>query len=653
MNQPILFGQNFMFTKVVDTTSMRPDGQGLFSNGLSASTDGRYVVWVDSRTSLWCQDLTTLKFTKLADTSTPAPGGAGNFTAIGQTSGGPYGNFNAIVRSGNVIFLAIDQTGLGIYSVAATGGPISRVVNYNTPLPNGATIGMPGSAIATIGLSESGVVAFSGVATGSVNASVYTANLNGSGLTLIADENHLFVNPLQMAGPTNSCMSNFGAAAIGGNTVVWVGTGGQKYWSIYALPVTGPAQGVSPSSCGTGPAGPVVENSATSLPGDPVTTNAQPDYDFLQTDGANVYFHGSDFVVGCCSSVNGSWGGIFSVPLTGGAVTKIVENGDVLPVVGKVTSVGGEFSVDSGGVVFIANNESASPTLTGIFLYKNGQIQKVLASGDMLDGATVTPNAGLQVWPQSYKNGTIALNYYRGVFVTGPSSLSNISAAGGVMTLAPGSIAAAYGSGLATTTATAPSPMWPTTLGGTTVSIVDSAGKMSAGQIYYASATQVNYFIPDSVALGQGAITISASNGATSTGGVNLMAAAPAVFTLNSSNLAAAVGVCVSASGAQSLENVYQLTGGAITAAPLNLGACAQTVLVLFLTGIDNAPASGVQVTIGGKKVPVAYAGPQGTFSGFDQINFAIPQSFVGAGNVSIVVTAGSQMSNAVNVTIQ
>jgi uncharacterized protein (TIGR03437 family) len=318
-----------------------------------------------------------------------------------------------------------------------------------------------------------------------------------------------------------------------------------------------------------------------------------------------------------------------------------------------VTSVGGEFSVDSGGVVFIANNESVSPTLTGIFLYKNGQIQKVLASGDMLDGATVTPNSGLQVWPQSYKNGTIALNYYKGVFVTGPSNLSNISAADGVMTLAPGSIAAGYGSNLATTTATAPSPMWPTNLGGTTVSIVDSAGKTTAGQIYYASSTQVNYFIPDSVALGPAAITVTASNGATSTGAVNLVAAAPAVFTLNSSNLAAAVGVCVSASGAQSLENVYQLTIGAITASPLNLGACAQTVLVLFLTGIDNTPASSVQVTIGGQTVPVAYAGPQGTFSGFDQINFVIPQSLAGSGNVSIAVTAGSQMANAVNVTIQ
>jgi hypothetical protein len=289
LTQPILVGQNFTFTKVVDTATVRPDGQGMFSNALSASTDGRYVVWVDNRSSLWSQDLTTLKLTKLADTSTAAPGGNGNFSAIGQTAGGPYRNFNAIVRSGNVAFLAIDQTGMGVYSVAATGGPISRVVNYNTPLPNGATIGMPGSVIANIGLSDSGVVAFAGVATGSVNASVYTANLNGSGLTLIADENHLFVNPLQTPGPINSCMSNFGAVAIGGNSVVWIGAGGLKYWSIYALPVTGPAQGVAPSACGTGPAGPVVENTSTSLPGDPVTTNAQPDYDFLQTDGTNVY----------------------------------------------------------------------------------------------------------------------------------------------------------------------------------------------------------------------------------------------------------------------------------------------------------------------------------------------------------------------------
>jgi uncharacterized protein (TIGR03437 family) len=655
--QPFLFAQSFTFTKIVDEATLRPDGQGAFSNAISSSTDGRYVVWTDNRYSLWSTDLTTLQIVKLADSNTPVPGGSGNFIAFGQLAGGPYGNFNAVVRNGNVVFLGLDQVGTGVYSMAASGGPISRVVNYNTPLPNGATIGSAGFAIATIGLSDSGVVTFSGTATGSANASVYTANLDGSGLTLIADENHYFNNPLEPPGVNNSCVNDFGGGAVGVNTVVFYGQGGLRYWSIYAQPVTTSTQGVSPSACGTGPAGPVVLNAGKGLPGDPVTTNAQPDWDFLQTDGTNVYLHGSDFVVDCCSSLNGSWGGIFSAPLAGGTPTKIVENGDVLPVIGTVTDVAGEFSADAGGVVFIASNESASPTLTGIFLSSGGTIQKVLASGDMLDGAKISAGAGLQVWPQAYKNGVITLNAFGGVFAARLATTSTFSAAGGVATLAPGTIASTYGAGLATTTATAPTPpptpAWPTSLAGTTVSIADAAGKVTAGQIFYASPAQVNYFIPDTVALGAATVTIIPSNGTSSSSPVNFVAAAPAVFTLDSANLAAAIAICVSASGGQSVENVYQASGGTVTAMPLNLGACSQTVLSLFLTGIDNVAASAVQVTIAGQPVTPAYAGPQGTYPGFDQINFTIPSSLAGAGSVPIVVTAGSQAANTVYVTIQ
>lgn len=653
MAHPAVFAQNFAFTKVVDSLTPRPDGQGTFSTGLSASSDGRYVVWVDSRSSVWSADLTTLALTKLADTNTAVPNGTGNFTGFGQIEGGPYGNFNAIVRNGNVVFFGIDSAGMGLYSEPATGGTIQRVVNYNTQLPNGSTIGSGGDGIGAIGLSDSGVVVFAGTASGSPSSSVYTANLDGSNLNLVSDENHYFSNPLEPAGNLNSCINDFGAPAIGGNEVVWAGQGGLKYWSIYAQPVGSAVQGVSPGACGTGPAGPVVMNTSAGLPGDPVTTNAQPDWDFLQTDGANVYLHGSDFVVDCCSSLNGSWGGIFAVPLTGGPPTKIVANGDVLPVIGKVTNVASEFSVDSGGVVFIASNESASPLLTGIFLYSNGTIQKVFATGDTLDGVKLSGEPGLQVWPQSYKNGTIAFNFDLGVFVARAAALTNISAAGGVQSLAPGSITAGYGSGLATTTATAPTPAWPTTLGGTTVSISDSAGHTTAAQVYYVSPTQVNYFIPDSVALGPATITITASNGAAASGPANLVSVAPAAFTLNSSNLAAAVGVCVSASGAQTVENVFQVSNSAVVALPLNLAGCAQTVLLLFGTGIDSASAANVQATVGGQQATVAYAGPQGTFPGFDQININIPQSLAGAGSVPVAVTAAGQTANTVYVTIQ
>jgi hypothetical protein len=92
----------------------------------------------------------------------------------------------------------------------------------------------------------------------------------------------------------------------------------------------------------------------------------------------------------CCSTINGSWDGIFSVPLPQGAATRIIAGGDRLPRIGPVTLVDGEFSVDNGDVAFIARNESVSPTLRGIFLLHQGKILKVFASGDPLDGGVLT-----------------------------------------------------------------------------------------------------------------------------------------------------------------------------------------------------------------------------------------------------------------------
>ena len=115
--------------------------------------------------------------------------------------------------------------------------------------------------------------------------------------------------------------------------------------------------------------------------------------------------------------MNGTFGGIFAVPLSGGPVTKIVENGDTLPAIGEVTNVWFSFSVDAGGVVFVAFNEKATPTQRGIFLYSGGAISKIFASGDSLNGGTLTQNGSLEVWPQSYQNGKIVFEWGGGVYV--------------------------------------------------------------------------------------------------------------------------------------------------------------------------------------------------------------------------------------------
>ncbi|HTW63738.1 MAG TPA: FG-GAP-like repeat-containing protein [Bryobacteraceae bacterium] len=231
--------------------------------------------------------------------------------------------------------------------------------------------------------------------------------------------------------------------------------------------------------------------------------------------------------------------------------------------------------------------------------------------------------------------------------------LTNLSAAGGVAALAPGALASAYGTGLATGAAGATATPLPLQLNGTRVSIMDAAGNTTAAPLVYVSATQVNYLIPATVATGPATVTITSGNGTKSSGNINLTSVAPGVFTLNTANLAAADALCISASGAQTLENVYQVVNGAITAAPINLGTCSETVLVLYGTGFDTVSASGAQVTLGGKPGQVSYSGPQGSFVGLDQVNVVIPASLAGSGNIPVILTAGGQTANTVNLTIQ
>jgi uncharacterized protein (TIGR03437 family) len=236
-------------------------------------------------------------------------------------------------------------------------------------------------------------------------------------------------------------------------------------------------------------------------------------------------------------------------------------------------------------------------------------------------------------------------------------SLSNGEAAGGSANIAQQAIVSAYagqGTHLATTTTTAPSPAWPTNLGGTTVSVRDSAGMTWSAPIYFVSPAQVNYALPAGVAQGQATVTITASDGTTSSGPANIVAVSPGLFAVGP-NLAAANVIRISG-GVQTVENDYQVnSSGAIVALPIPLNPSTdQVYLVLYGTGIRNAPLSAVTVTVGGASVGVQFAGAQQTYMGLDQVNIGpLPATLAGAGSVAIQLTASGTAANVVNISVQ
>ena len=232
-------------------------------------------------------------------------------------------------------------------------------------------------------------------------------------------------------------------------------------------------------------------------------------------------------------------------------------------------------------------------------------------------------------------------------------TLTSVDAASGATQLAPGSLASGYGAGLATGQPASAPYIWPTTINGTSVSIVDATGATTEAPLLYVSSTEVNYQIPDTVGLGPATVTVTTGDGTTKSGPINVVSYAPGLFAVNSAGLSASFADCVAANGAQTTIPTSQVVNGALVAVPLNLKACQQTILELWTTGLDEAEASMVQATIGGLDATVLYAGPQGVYPGVDQINVVIPQSLAGAGNVPIVVSAGGVTSNTVNVTFQ
>lgn len=219
---------------------------------------------------------------------------------------------------------------------------------------------------------------------------------------------------------------------------------------------------------------------------------------------------------------------------------------------------------------------------------------------------------------------------------------------------APGAMVAAFplfGAKLATATAAADSPTWPTTLGGATVTIRDSAGATYPATISYASPFQLNYRVPESVATGLATVTVSAG-GVSIPGALNITAAYPNMFSYNGDGLTAGYILRVR-NGQQITESVYQITNGAVVASPVDLGPASDEVyLIAYGTGLGKSAAQ-VSANLGGVNLTPQYAGPQGTYTGLDQFNLLIPRSLAGKGNIDIVVTANGKASNVVNLTIK
>jgi uncharacterized protein (TIGR03437 family) len=215
------------------------------------------------------------------------------------------------------------------------------------------------------------------------------------------------------------------------------------------------------------------------------------------------------------------------------------------------------------------------------------------------------------------------------------------------------------GCGPATSPCNAGSSTYPTTLGGTSLTLVDSSNASYAVPLLYVAPGQVNYMIPSGTRAGPAWLTIASGDGTVSQGVLLVAQVAPGIYSANANGqgVAAADVVTEHADQSQTITQAYTCGSGECEAQPISLGQAGDTVyLVLFGTGLRHKSSlSAVTVQVGNRSLPAVYVGPQGQYPGLDQLNVQLPTSLAGSGVVNVVVKTQDTgaTSNVVTIAIQ
>jgi uncharacterized protein (TIGR03437 family) len=222
--------------------------------------------------------------------------------------------------------------------------------------------------------------------------------------------------------------------------------------------------------------------------------------------------------------------------------------------------------------------------------------------------------------------------------------------------LANGSIAAIFGTRLATGTRVAPTLPLPTALEGSTVKLRDGAGAERLASLFFVSPDQINVQVPPGTANGIATVTITSGNGSVSIGATQIATVAPGLFSANATgrDVAAGVVVRVKPDGAQIIEPIarFDQAQGRFVPAPIDLGPeTDQVFLIPFGTGFRSRSSLGaVTVRVGGAEQQVLYAGETPGFVGLDQLNVRLSRNLIGRGEVDVLLTVDGRTANAVRV---
>jgi uncharacterized protein (TIGR03437 family) len=218
----------------------------------------------------------------------------------------------------------------------------------------------------------------------------------------------------------------------------------------------------------------------------------------------------------------------------------------------------------------------------------------------------------------------------------GPALRRAVSAATDTAIVAPGSLATLYAPVPVRAAESVPEPPWPARLGGVGVEVRDSTGIARIAPLLSVAPDRVVFQVPPDVAPGEAQLMLVTDGGSSPAAGMQVEAVAPSLFLMNRPDPAveesgppvpAASAVRVAPDGSQTPVPVFtcpSVPGARCGPVPIPLPPSGDPIIVSFLgTGFRGANPVNVVCRINGVRVPVEYAGPEGT-PGLDQITIRL-----------------------------
>lgn len=271
-------------------------------------------------------------------------------------------------------------------------------------------------------------------------------------------------------------------------------------------------------------------------------------------------------------------------------------------------------------------------------------------------------------------NPTAALR--TGTLMVGPQSIKiqqvanmqAVSATSFTAPTAPGAIATLFGVNLSNATQSATTTPLPFALAGTRIRVTDLNANTYDAPLFFVSPSQINFALPDAVfTLGiqmnnqtlPCLLSVIQDDVVVAEGTLELADVVPGFFTANATGQGLPTGVAlrVKLDGTQIYEplGVFDPAVNRYVPRALDLGVTGERVfLILFGTGFrKNSGNAAITVTAGGTRLPVTFAGAQGSLTGLDQLNVELLSSLKGQGAISLQCTINGRSANAVTIMIQ